>query len=128
MVWGCFIGNRIGPSVSYHGVNTADTYVGTLRHHLLPFIETLPDELIYQLDNARIHTAKKTQEWFAQQAFIVMEWPPNAPDMNPIEHLCRCLKAALHRTYPDTVILWGGPETVREVLEERLKEIWADLG
>ena len=50
-----------------------------------------------------------------------MEWPPNSPNMNPIEHMWRVLKAALHKCFPDTSTLGGGPEKVREVLEERLK-------
>ena len=57
-----------------------------------------------------------------------MEWPPNSPDMNPIEHLWRVLKAALHKRYPDTRTLPGGPEAVREVLEQRLKEVWQEIG
>ena len=47
-----------------------------------------------------------------------MEWPPNSPDMNPIEHIWRVLKAALHKRYPDTNMLSGGPEKVRQQLEE----------
>ena len=57
-----------------------------------------------------------------------MEWPPNSPDMNPIEHLWRVLKASLHKRFPDTSVLHGGSEKVREVLEERLKVVWKEIG
>jgi hypothetical protein len=56
-----------------------------------------------------------------------MEWPPNSPDMNPIEHMWLRLKNSLYRKYPDTKFVPGGPETVRKVLEERLTDIWADI-
>ena len=48
--------------------------------------------------------------------------------MNPIEHMWRVLKAALHKCFPDTSTLRGGPEKVCEVLEERLKIVWQDIG
>jgi transposase len=57
-----------------------------------------------------------------------MKWPPNSPDMNPIEHFWQVLKTKLHSKYPDTRVLPGGPEKVREVLEERLKEVWLEIG
>ena len=65
--------------------------------------------------------------WFAEQVFKVMEWPPNSPDMNTIEHMWRVLKAALHKRFPDISTLWGGSEKVCEVLEERLKIVWQDI-
>jgi hypothetical protein len=47
--------------------------------------------------------------------------------MNPIEHMWRVLKAALHKCYLDTSMLRGSPERVRQVLEERLKIVWQDI-
>jgi transposase len=131
MVWGCFVGTTLGPLVSFRGVNKAVTYITALQENLLPFLNTLPADIktdfIFQQDNARIHTANISKQWFEQQAFTLMEWPPNSPDMNPIEHLWRVLKAKLHSKYPDTRVLRGGPEKVREVLEERLKEVWLEI-
>ena len=67
-------------------------------------------------------------QWFERQAFLLMKWPSNSPDMNPIEHIWRVLKAKLHAKYPDTRVLRGNPEKVREVLEERLKKVWLEIG
>jgi transposase len=126
MVWGCFISLQIGPLVSFHGVNKATTYIAALEENLLPFLETLSPEV--KQDNAAIHTACITKEWFRKQAFSLMEWPPNSPNMNPIEHLWRALKAKLHAKYPDTKTLAGGPERVRTQLEEQLKDVWMEIG
>ena len=131
MVWGCIADNKHSQLVSFRGTNTADTYIETLCRNLVPFIKCVPTEItnnfIFQQDNERIHTANKTQDWFAKQKFTVMEWPPNSPDMNPIEHSWRELKAQLHTRYPDTYMLRGGPEKVQQVLEEHLKVVWNDI-
>ncbi|KAJ5936763.1 hypothetical protein N7466_003213 [Penicillium verhagenii] len=41
--------------------------------------------MIFQQDNANIHTAQGTQQWFETHGVEVMEWPPHSPDMAPIE-------------------------------------------
>ena len=40
-------------------------------------------------DNAPCHTAHIVREWFEEldEVFTVLPWPPNSPDLNPIEHL-----------------------------------------
>ena len=72
--------------------------------------------------------SKKTQDWFAiateEHGFQLMEWPPNSPDLNPIEHLWAHIKTELHRRYPDTKYLKGGPSAVRGILKTRLSEVW----
>ncbi|KAG5841041.1 hypothetical protein ANANG_G00195380 [Anguilla anguilla] len=44
---------------------------------------------LFQQGNAPCHTAKIVQEWFEEhdKEFMVLPWPPNSPDLSPIEHL-----------------------------------------
>ena len=88
MVWACFASNIRRPLVSFRAVNTAVTYMDALQENLLPFIDALPLNIknifIFQQDNATIHTARVTQNWFQENNITIMEWPPNSPNMNPI--------------------------------------------
>ena len=60
IVWGCFAGSHLGPLVSFHGINTAVTYITALGDNLLPFLKTLPPNIkrdfIFQQENAAIHS------------------------------------------------------------------------
>jgi transposase len=131
MVWGCFASNIRGPLAVCHGHMKAVQYINILEDNLLPFIETLPDniknDVSFQQDNATIHRARVTQGWFDDNEITVVEWPPNSPDMNPIEHVWKALKAKLHARFPDTYALRGGPERVQEELAKRLQVVWAEL-
>jgi len=131
MIWGCFVGDIKSPLVALRRKHNADAYVRVLRETLIPFIQTLPPQLqrdfIYQQDNAKIHTAHISMQFLQDNAITIMEWPPNSPEMNPIEHLWHCLKTQLHRQFPDPPLLGGGPDTVRQSLEERLIVVWESI-
>jgi hypothetical protein len=47
------------------------------------FHDTMGDP-VFQQDNAKIHTAADTMQWFEEHNIQVMEWPPNSPDLNLI--------------------------------------------
>ncbi|GFV08088.1 transposable element Tcb1 transposase [Trichonephila clavipes] len=47
------------------------------------------NDAIYQQDNAKCHTAGSVRAWFEehQDEFIVLPWPTNSPNLNPIDNL-----------------------------------------
>ena len=66
MIWGCFVGNKLGPIVFIDGTIRKEAYIAILEQNLLEYIDvlTIDDlrDIVFQQDNARSHTAKLTQE------------------------------------------------------------------
>ena len=88
IVWGCFTRLGVGPLVRLEGRLSAIDYINILETHLAPFLEGLGEEAYtFQDDNAPIHTAKKTTKWKQDNMIPCLPWPPQSPDLNPMEHL-----------------------------------------
>ena len=137
MIWGCFVGNKLGPIVFIDGSVKSDKYIRILNDHLLPYLDALAGDgiasVIFQQDNARPHTSKTTQAFLdtatTQHGFTVMDdWPPYSPDMNLIENLWAHLKLELHRRYPDTATLRGSPQYIHQRITEWVQEVWWSIG
>jgi len=136
MIWGCFVGNKLGPIVFIDGTIRKEEYIAILEQNLLDYIDALTaddiQDIVFQQDNARPHTANVTLKWLKEAAeehgFTIMEWPPNSPYMNPIENLWSHIKLELHWRYPDTKYLAGSPAVIRQILKRRLLEVWWAIG
>ncbi|KAK3570978.1 hypothetical protein QTP86_031835, partial [Hemibagrus guttatus] len=91
MLWAMFCWETLGPAIHVDVPLTRTTYLSNVADHVHPFMETVfPDGCgLFQQDNAPCHEAKMVQEWFDEHnnEFEVLAWPPNSPDLNPIEHL-----------------------------------------
>ena len=64
MIWGCFVGNKLGPIAFINDTVNSDVYIDILRNNLLPYLDALTSDDIYgitfQQDNTRPHVSKKT--------------------------------------------------------------------
>ncbi|KAJ7326848.1 hypothetical protein JRQ81_016607 [Phrynocephalus forsythii] len=77
----------LGPGIHADVNLTRSTYEDIAANNLPPFKEMvfLDGSGLFQQDNEPCLTAKVVQEWL--EAFKVLPWPPNCPDLNLIEHL-----------------------------------------
>ena len=48
-------------------------------------------------DNASAHKAKQTILYLNSQRVQVLEWPPNSPDLNPIENAWAIIQQAVNK-------------------------------
>ena len=58
-------------------------------------------------DNAPCHKAKVVMSYLSEQDFEIMDWPPQSPDLNPIENLWKTLEVkVMERNPTNTEDLW----------------------
>lgn len=77
------------------------------------------DQIIFQQDNDPKHKSKMVMSHLENQQYTLMEWPPQSPDLNPIENMWGLLKRRLNEY--DTA-----PKGLNE-LYERVTHIWYNV-
>ncbi|KAG2465704.1 TCB1 transposase, partial [Polypterus senegalus] len=119
ILWGCFSVAGTGRLVRIKGTMTAAMYRDILDENLLQSALDLRlgRRFIFQQDNNPKHTAKISKEWLQDNSVNVLEWPSQSPDLNPIEHLWKDLKMAVHQHFPSNLM----------ELERCCKEEWTKL-
>ena len=72
---------------------------------------------LFQQDNAPPHVSAATRAFLQAHRVEVLKWPPNSPDLSPIENVWSVLKHNVYkRNFRDSDTLW-------EVIQEE----WARL-
>jgi transposase len=119
MMWGCMLWDGVGYACKIDGRMDGDLYLKILEEDLqesLGYFGKSANDVIFQQDNDPKHTCKKAQTWFQDNGFKVLPWPPQSPDLNPIEHLWEYLKVKLGE--------YEKPPSGMLELWERVKREW----
>ncbi len=92
------------------------------RPHRVSLLSVYPSSDDYfQQDNAPCHKAQIISDWFLEHdnEFTLLKWPPQSPDLNPIEHLWDVEEREIH-------IMDVQPTNLQQ-LRDALMSIWTKI-
>lgn len=118
-VWGCFSSQGVGSLYQINGIMTGAMYREILKNHMAPVIRRLGPNFIFQHDNDPKHTSKVVKNYLSNAKFIVLDWPSQSPDLNPIENIWGRIKQLLRRRSV-------GPSDLNEIFDY-VKREWEAL-
>jgi hypothetical protein len=143
MLWACFTGERKGPLiVCDKGEIGANEYEDIIYDGLFSLIDDLleppndPETIriadektfLFMQDNAPCYKSRDVLEFLKGNRVPIIEWPPQSPDLNPIENLWMDLKARFHKRFLE---LFNHPLKSLEAryrYGEVLQEAWYSQG
>ena len=108
------------------GYMNSDKYIGVLNTHLgVNVAVSDKDDTIFQKDNVPCHTSKETKKFFEAQDIQIFDWPPNSPNLNPIEKFWALLKRRIinkqaHNKY---ALIQKAEESWNEISQEIISNV-----
>ncbi|KAG1142387.1 hypothetical protein G6F37_012648 [Rhizopus arrhizus] len=102
ILWGCITSR--GPEYAcrvYDGAMDSQVYMhilSTTYRESLAYYGLKHRDIFFQHDNDPKHKSRHTTKWISDNGISALKgWPPQNPNLNPIEHVWRQLKSKLSR-------------------------------
>ncbi len=143
MVREIFSWHTLGPLGPIEDHLNATAYLSIVAEHVRPFMSTVcpSSDGYFQLDNATCHKAQIISDWLLEpdNEFNLLKWPPQSPDLNPIEHLWDVVEREIHimdvqptnlqQLYDAIMSIWTkiSEECFQHLVESMLQRIKAVL-
>lgn len=86
-----------------------------ILQQVVPAIKNNNPNMIWMHDNVRFHRTNEIEQFFEQHRVQKMKWPPQSPDLNPIENIWGLISQKLNAMIDD-----DGDATTPEELFERV--------
>ena len=87
MIWRFFAWSGVGNLAQIKGIMMAEGYIDVLCENLEEsLLKLYLNNFIFQQNNDPKHKTKKNY-FFKSNKIKLLEWPPQSPDLNPIENL-----------------------------------------
>ena len=90
----------VGSILRFHGNNNASVYKELLHQHALPHLRK---GTIFMQDNVPCYKAKTVLSFLEMEGIAVMKWPPQSPDMNPLENVWKIIGEKAQNRNPQNI-------------------------
>ncbi|GBO00583.1 Transposable element Tc1 transposase [Araneus ventricosus] len=123
ILWGTLSWASLGPIVVVEQTMKPANYLNIIADQLYPYMAFVfpTGNGIFQQDNAPCRKARIVLEWFDEHTdeFHLISWPPNSPDLNPMENIWDVMERQLRAQTP--------PCPHISTLRDRCLDIWYNL-
>jgi transposase len=122
MLWGCMSFYSFGPLVVINGHIDGEQYLEMLQDTVKPEMDASRDlgrVLTFQQDNAKPHKARPVMEFLERWGYELLIWPPQSPDLSPIENIWNIMKMKMKARRPR-------PRT-KATMRDAMLEIWGEI-